>query len=89
MFNASKKSVYEKARDNGYRIEYGKRHFLNPLYERQDGTFAFSIVRDKYGNPVCGYEIFDDCGNCVNGCYDNNFDRLFDWEDVVTFVSSL
>ena len=88
--NSSKIAVYRKARNNGYHIERGKRHYISfPLYERQDGTYACPIVRDKYGNPEYGYEIFDDFGIYVNGCINNVFDRCFDWQDVVTFVNSL
>ena len=90
----NKTEVYKKATENGYIIEYGKRHFCNKLYQRRDGTNVYPVVYDEDGEPEYGYDIIwylpgrNDYVSVFNveAC---NYTLPAEWEDVVDFVNDL
>lgn len=91
MMNAEKRNIYKKARDNGYLIEYGKRHYMH-VNERRNGTFWRAIVKDSSGIPEMGYDIISFCSygrSYVYGSQNGTHDKCFSWEEVAEFVNSL
>ena len=87
-----KEEVYRKAQENGYIIEYGKRHSPNKLYQQKDGTNVYPVVFGGDGNPEYGYNVLQFLPNDnikVSVFDDSLYDKPAEWEDVVDFVNSL
>lgn len=67
----------EKAKKAGYKIIKGFVHYL----------YNNSVYRNPDGKRVVGYSICDmSTGFYVWGCYDNNFDNLWNLCDVENFL---
>ena len=88
----NREEVYKKASDNGYTIEYGKRHSLYKLYQRRNGTNVYPVVFGGDGEPEYGYDItryLPDSNARIFVFAESIYDKPAEWEDVVDFVSSL
>ena len=69
----------KKALNAGYRIEKGFQHYL-----RNNAIFT-----NWNGERFTGYNVLDLATNTyVWGCYDCNYDHLWELEDVEDFIKS-
>ena len=68
-------TIRRKAYNIGYQVQKGFQHF---------GRFVY---RDSYGDRYTGYMLRDlRTGFYEWGCYDSNFDHLWDLDDVADFL---
>lgn len=74
----TKREVYKLARERDYQIKYGNRHYMH------NGA----VVKDENGMNIKGYEIIDLKTQTAEwGTYNAIYDHLYQWEDVVQFVT--
>lgn len=79
MTKYSLTTIRKKALNAGYRIEKGFQHYL-----RNNAIFT-----NWNGERFTGYNVLDLATNTyVWGCYDCNYDHLWELEDVEDFIKS-
>jgi len=67
--------IREKAHEINYHVEKGFVHYRNV------------VDYDKNGERHSGYMVMDlETGCYVRGCYNENFDFLWDLDDVISFL---
>ena len=68
-------TIRRKAYDVNYKVEKGFVHYRDV------------VDYDQYGERHSGYMVMDlETGYYVNGCYDENYDHLWDLDDVISFL---
>ncbi len=71
----SESTIRRKAYKIGYQVTKGFQHFRR------------NVWHNSYGERFTGYMVKDlHTGLCEWGCYDSNFDHLWDLDDVEEFL---
>lgn len=80
MAKYSLATIRKKALKVGYKVVKGYQHYM----------YNGAVVKDCNGESYEGYNVENmETGTLVWGCYDSNYDHLWEIEDVEKFLENI